>query len=922
MHLTLTTFKDLAIIPEDYMTSSPSTNPSSNIALGNHPFIWGNIALLAGVPWLLVLSMAGLAVGDPVFPAWFEIFLLGFPAIALVTWLHWQQPIFPFSLWFIAKPSESLSEPERQILTLVKQQRNGWYVTGWIAAVVAIAMSAIFCKIYLAAPLAQVIAPFPASLRLFGIIWAEIFFLLSNILAQAGISALRIKLTAESDLKGLQPFAVEKIKNSFTTIGWRSPQLLKFFEEDAIGEVTNDLPQSEIAREVADETTDQHSDVKESQEQETEEAEPSNIVSEVGLEVVPEINTLVENVSETETIADTTEDAIAESVETTLDSEPTEIASKTQIETILDEELVQESEELEASKLVAEPEFVTSLDIAEPVIAEPAIDEPEPSSEISDISLDAQLIEESEELEISEIAAEESVLEAVSEPETEQFFEEPQIESVLNQELDQEVVEESELDPIEISEESEVEESLITEATSETEIEESATIEESEELEISAIANEEPVLETIAETEEELNPFESIDAFGDDEVSVETGLENIDTTSEAVIEDPEIENINCINEELVAFETEEDPELTFLEIPDTSPETNFEEPEQAEASLDPADTFLDEQLAEDNEELESLETVEDSDIEVVENTATTNDDKRGLDFFKRSRKTGGSPKKYGFGKAIKRDHLPVPSQEVFEPDDIKAPDADIEVSITKDDLNISDPNLEPEIINELDQETNIEFSIEPELETIDSKTQDFDDELDELIAFNTYVENILKEYLEDNEEEFESVDNNVETAEIVEATAGLKIEGNIDLSLVDGESLDAESAEPIDPSIVFDPTQEAIMLAQENVEAFTENLPELATQVSEDISEEINEEIDSNDQETKDSKYLVQESLVDQFLARLEELNNADKANKEKEQASETLTELNTENIEIDEFADLEALLDRSPLQENNNDID
>ena len=87
------------------MTSPHPSNPTSNISLGNNPFIWGNIALLAVVPWLLALSMAGLAVGDPVFPEWFEIFLLGFPAIALVAWVQWQQPISPFSLWFVAKPS-------------------------------------------------------------------------------------------------------------------------------------------------------------------------------------------------------------------------------------------------------------------------------------------------------------------------------------------------------------------------------------------------------------------------------------------------------------------------------------------------------------------------------------------------------------------------------------------------------------------------------------------------------------------------------------------------------------------------------------------------------------------------------------------------------------------------------------------------
>ena len=127
--------------------------PQNPIAAGNtdqinSPFIWGHIAIIAGVPWLLSLTMAGLAVGDPVFPAWFEIFVLGFPAIALTTWVQCQQPFSPFSLWFVAKPIESLSDRDRRVLTLIKQQRNGWYVTGWMAIAVAILMGGIFCKIY------------------------------------------------------------------------------------------------------------------------------------------------------------------------------------------------------------------------------------------------------------------------------------------------------------------------------------------------------------------------------------------------------------------------------------------------------------------------------------------------------------------------------------------------------------------------------------------------------------------------------------------------------------------------------------------------------------------------------------------------------------------------------------------------------
>ena len=121
--------------------------------------------------------------------------------------------------------------------------------------------------------------------------------------------------------------------------------------------------------------------------------------------------------------------------------------------------------------------------------------------------------------------------------------------------------------------------------------------------------------------------------------------------------------------------------------------------------------------------------------------------------------------------------------------------------------------------------------------------------------------------------------------------------------MVDEVSLDQEISAPIDPSIVFEPAVEAIAIAKESVDAFTEKLPDVETPVAGDISEEI----PSNDQKPRDPKYLVQEFLVDKFLARLEELNIADRANKAAiEQASGNISE----EADVDEFADLEALLD------------
>ncbi|MFN5612862.1 MAG: low-complexity tail membrane protein, partial [Pseudanabaena sp.] len=606
------------------MTSPHPSNPTSNISLGNNPFIWGNIALLAVVPWLLALSMAGLAVGDPVFPEWFEIFLLGFPAIALVAWVQWQQPISPFSLWFVAKPSESLNDQERQILTLVKQHSNGWYVTGWIATAVAIVMSAIFCKIYISAPLAQAIAPFPSGLRLFGILWTEIFFLLSNVILQAGISALRIKLTADTELNGLKLFNPEKIKSSFTSVGWKSPQILKFFEEDAISGVSDYSPKVEVAEPPLG--------VNESQEvPDTESIEPNNLITEVEPDAVSEINAVEDTVCETEAIADITEDLVVKPLEFVKDSEVeesldfSEIIAEPEIETIAQEECIQEPEELEPIGFFAAPE-IESLNVIDTSF-ETEI-EPATNTEIADVSLDHDFVEEAEDLEFSEIIAEESLIEAISEPEVEQLIEDTQFESNIN-------------------------------------------------------------LEIVQETEG-LNQFELIE----DEKS---DIKVLDSTRDQSNLDEEIDEEA---KELEAFKIDEEPELTFLEIPNASPKTRIKENEQADGNLEVSDDILDKQITEDCEELESLESMESSEDEEVADTALTSDSNLSLNFLKKSRKSVGTPKKQGFGKPIKRDIISSPdaiepseSINAIEPDAIANPIIEIE-----SDLDFPVPISELEMI--------------------------------------------------------------------------------------------------------------------------------------------------------------------------------------------------------------------------------
>jgi hypothetical protein len=190
------------------------------------PFLWIHLALLAAVPLAVVLCMMGLAVGDPVFPGWLEMLALGIPPIALTVWLQWQNPLYPFSLWVLAKPANELSDNQRRVLSILRRRINGWYIGAWIAVVAGLFMYVVFRQIYITAPLAADMAPFPPVLRLLGILWAEIFFLIANLLWQMGVAAARVILVPPSEFNSLAPYEVDRISKEFTIVGKRSPDLL------------------------------------------------------------------------------------------------------------------------------------------------------------------------------------------------------------------------------------------------------------------------------------------------------------------------------------------------------------------------------------------------------------------------------------------------------------------------------------------------------------------------------------------------------------------------------------------------------------------------------------------------------------------------------------------------------------------------
>jgi hypothetical protein len=214
--------------PLNSLINSPENSLINSKYRKSEPFLWFHVALLAAVPLTLILGMLGLGVGDPVLPEWFEITVLGLPAIALPIGLQWWKPLSPFSLWLFAKPLELTDDNERRILAVVKD-----FKTVLVAIALGVVIDAIFYKMYSAAPIVANALPLPDGLRILGMIWWLGFFLISNFLIQAGAVAIRVLLLSESDLNQLTPLPLENINSTFTSLGKRSPDLLNFIPDSS-----------------------------------------------------------------------------------------------------------------------------------------------------------------------------------------------------------------------------------------------------------------------------------------------------------------------------------------------------------------------------------------------------------------------------------------------------------------------------------------------------------------------------------------------------------------------------------------------------------------------------------------------------------------------------------------------------------------
>ena len=187
----------------------------------SEPFLWIHLAGLAAVPLCLELCWLGLAVGDPVFPVWFEFVLVAGIGIAPVLLMQLTRPFYIFSILAVAMKPEQLTLLQRSILSLFQTPINRL-----LAGFVAVFMLWVLWQIYQVAPVAAVVAPFPPSWRLAGLLLAGVAFLASNLFLQVPVSVLRVLVTSEVAFAGTEPYPLEKIPQEFSIPGLRVNQIL------------------------------------------------------------------------------------------------------------------------------------------------------------------------------------------------------------------------------------------------------------------------------------------------------------------------------------------------------------------------------------------------------------------------------------------------------------------------------------------------------------------------------------------------------------------------------------------------------------------------------------------------------------------------------------------------------------------------
>lgn len=184
------------------------------------PYLWVHLAGIAALPLFLELCLLGLSIGEPLFPAWFELLFVGAIGILPVLWMQWQRPFSIFSLVLLALKPSQLTDDQRRIL-----QRFKTPLHRILAVLSALVMVGMLWQLYQIAP--SVSPPLFANIsRGAALVIAAIAFLGSNLFLQVPVSVLSVLLTRDNTFATTPPYEAERIAQSFTIPGIRVGKIL------------------------------------------------------------------------------------------------------------------------------------------------------------------------------------------------------------------------------------------------------------------------------------------------------------------------------------------------------------------------------------------------------------------------------------------------------------------------------------------------------------------------------------------------------------------------------------------------------------------------------------------------------------------------------------------------------------------------
>lgn len=190
----------------------------------DEPFVWIHLAGIALFPASIVLTLIGLGIGDS-FPYFIELPLLAAIAILPILLMQLTRPFDIFSVLIFSLKPESLTDQQRQILSLFKTFKHKA-----TSVITAIFMLLVLWSIYRLSPLAIGIVAFFPQWRILGLAIAATSFFFSNLFLQVPLSVLQVLTLKNSNVSDLEPYLLEKIEQDFTVPGVKVSKILWFLE--------------------------------------------------------------------------------------------------------------------------------------------------------------------------------------------------------------------------------------------------------------------------------------------------------------------------------------------------------------------------------------------------------------------------------------------------------------------------------------------------------------------------------------------------------------------------------------------------------------------------------------------------------------------------------------------------------------------